>query len=141
MQDLTLIRGYSDLADHLINADVLNNQISGGHNADNFFLALKKAEGFAKQKIEISPGIYKIEYQLPGSEKTYIKTIYDPAVYSDVSMTEMTNIAANKALIQYQITGNTAQKIVINGIEFSVPVRIKNGQPFVPTAFPIGVKK
>jgi hypothetical protein len=44
-------------------------------------------------------------------------------------------------LVDYQLTGNASQKVVVNGIEFSVPVRVQNGQPYVPTAYPIGVKK
>ena len=131
----------ADLTDHLVNAYVLKNQISGGHNSNNFAAALTDAGGKVTSRIEIAPGIYQLEYQLPGAAKSYPKTVYDPTMYSDATMADMANTAANKALIQYKITGNTSQKVVINGIEFSTPVRIQNGQPYVPTAYPIGVKK
>jgi filamentous hemagglutinin len=119
----------------------LKKQISGGHNDDNFTSVLNGAGGTIVSRAEIAPGIYQLEYQLPGAAKSYPKTVYDPKVYSDAKMTSMANTAANKALTQYQLTGNTLQRVVVDGIEFSVPVRIQNGQPFVPTAYPVGVKK
>ncbi len=131
----------SDLTDHLINPDVLKKQISGGHNSDNFMSALNNAGGTVTSKVEIAPGIYQLEYQLPGAAKAYPKTVYDPNLYSDATMADMANMAANKGLIQYQLTGNTLQKVVVNGVEFTVPVRVQNGQPYVPTAYPVGVKK
>jgi hypothetical protein len=50
-------------------------------------------------------------------------------------------MAANKALIQYQLTGKLAQKVTIDGIQFDVPIKIQNGVPYIATVFPIGVEK
>jgi filamentous hemagglutinin len=130
-----------DLADHLINADVLKKQISGGHNVDNFMSTVNAAGGTITARVEVAPGIYQLEYQLPGAAKAYPKTVYDPKIFPDAVMADMANTAASKALIQYQLTGITSQKVVVNGVEFTVPVRIQNGQPYVPTAYPVGVRK
>ncbi|WP_322064082.1 hemagglutinin repeat-containing protein [Burkholderia ubonensis] len=131
----------TDLADHLVNVEVVKKKnISGGHNADNFYAALEEVGGVVVSSTEKGPGIYEIQYQLPNSKKPFPKTIYDPAMYPD--MPEMANQAANKALTQYQITGDTSQKVVVGGIEFFVPIRVSpNTPPSVPTAYPIGGMK
>jgi hypothetical protein len=56
-------------------------------------------------------------------------------------MGDMASTTASKALVQYQLTGQTGQTAVVNGVKFSVPIRVENGQPFVPTVFPITVCK
>lgn len=87
-------------------------------------------------KVEKGPGIYEVQYQLPNATKPAIKTIYDPSMYPE--MANMASTAANKALVQYQITGVAEQKVVVNGIEFFVPIRVTAGKPpSVPTAYPI----
>ncbi|WP_071759623.1 hemagglutinin repeat-containing protein [Burkholderia ubonensis] len=131
----------TDLADHLVNVEVFKKKsISGGHNADNFYAALEEVGGVVVSSTEKGPGIYEIQYQLPNSKKPFPKTIYDPATYPN--MPEMANQAANKALAQYQITGDTSQKVVVGGVEFFVPIRVSpNTPPSVPTAYPIGGMK
>ncbi|WP_059812967.1 hemagglutinin repeat-containing protein [Burkholderia ubonensis] len=131
----------TDLADHLVNVEVFKKKsISGGHNADNFYAALEEVGGGVVSSTEKGPGIYEIQYQLPNSKKPFPKTIYDPATYPN--MPEMANQAANKALAQYQITGDTSQKVVVGGVEFFVPIRVSpNTPPSVPTAYPIGGMK
>lgn len=87
-------------------------------------------------KVETSPGIYEVQYQLPGAKKPATKTIYNSSVYPD--MPNMASQAANKALTQYQLTGNTSQTVIVNGVEFAVPIRVTPGvPPSVPTAYPI----
>ncbi|WP_241301897.1 hemagglutinin repeat-containing protein [Burkholderia stabilis] len=126
----------SDLADHLVNPVPSGKQLSGGHDAVNFESALQDAGGAVISKNQTGPGIYEVQYQLPGAKKPATKTIYDPAVYPD--MPNMASEAANKALVQYQLTGSTSQKVVVNGIEFAVPIRVTPGSPpSVPTAYPI----
>ncbi|MDR2155129.1 MAG: CdiA family toxin C-terminal domain-containing protein, partial [Burkholderiaceae bacterium] len=129
----------SDLTDHLVNATTSGKQISGGHDLNNFTTALNDAGGSIVSKIETAPGIYEVKYQLPNAAKLAVKTIYDPAVYPN--MLDMANTAASKALYQYQSTGNISQVVVVDGVNFSVPIRIQNGQPYVPTAYPVGVEK
>jgi hypothetical protein len=56
-------------------------------------------------------------------------------------MPKMVDAAASKALIQYQINGDISPFVVVDGIQFRAPIRIKNGQAYVPTVFPVGVVK
>ncbi|WP_053186467.1 hypothetical protein [Pseudomonas kilonensis] len=98
---------------------------------------LTDSSGTLSSKVEVAPGIYKVEYQLPTAKKDALKTVYDPKVYPD--MPSMANEAAHKALIQYQSTGNAIQEVVVRNVRFQVPVNIKGEQMYVPTAFPIGV--
>jgi filamentous hemagglutinin len=130
----------SDLTDHLVNPQILGKQISGGHDLTNFNSALDDAGGTILSKTEEGPGIYKIQYQLPGAKRPSIKTVYDASMYPD--MPSMANTAAGKAMIQYQLTGAAEQTVVVNGIEFFVPIQVKLGKPpSVPTAYPLrGVK-
>lgn len=85
-------------------------------------------------------GINGVKYQLPGGKEA-TKTIYDPKIYPDVKMTAMANIAANKALEQFQISGSKAQQITVNNVQFEVRLQIRDGKPYVPTVFPRGVVK
>lgn len=129
----------SDLTNHLVNATKSGKQISGGHDLNNFTTALNDVGGTVVSQVEKSPGIYEVQYQLPNATKPATKTVYDPATYP--TMPDMANLAANKALIQYQLTGDLSPTIVVNGVKFSVPIKMQNGQPYVPTAFPVGVVK
>lgn len=47
---------------------------------------------------EKAPGVYEIEYQLPGSIKPATKTLCDPVLYP--RMPEMASAAANMELLQ-----------------------------------------
>ncbi|KPB79949.1 Filamentous hemagglutinin [Pseudomonas syringae pv. maculicola] len=128
-----------DLKDHLVDATRSGKQISGGHDMDSFMQALTEYSGTISSKIEVAPGIYKVEYQLPNSTKDAVKTVYDPKTYPD--MPSMANEAAYKALLQYQVTGNSLQEVVVGKVRFQVPINIKSEQMYVPTAFPVGVVK
>ena len=91
-------------------------------------------------KVEKGLGIYEIKYQLPNTAKPAIKTVYDADIYPN--MDSMANLAATRALMQYQITGVAEQKIVVDGVEFFVPIKTISGKlPTVPTAYPIGASK
>ncbi|WP_254699954.1 CdiA family toxin C-terminal domain-containing protein [Trinickia violacea] len=128
-----------DLTDHLTNAGLSGKQISGGHDMNNFVSALNDAGGTILSQTENAPGIYEVQYQLPNATKPATKTIFDPSVYPN--MADMASTAAGKALMQYQMTGSTVQTVVVDGVQFSVPIKMQNGVPYVPTAFPIGVSK
>lgn len=130
----------ADLADHLMNPIISGKQISGGHSLNNFNIALNDAGGVVLGKVEKGPGIYEIQYQLPNASKPAIKTVYDANIYPN--MESMANLAATRALIQYQITGIAEQKIVVGGVEFFVPIKTISGKPpTVPTVYPIGGSK
>jgi len=142
------------LGRHLIEAQALRSQVSGGHNMKNFEGMLDQIGGYVVDRVEIVPGIYQVEYAMPG--RTYKggdypkKTVYDPAKFSDKQMADMAAEAAGRAIIEYQRTGIDKQVINVNGINFFVPIRVpkNNGdlsfgpnnssQPYVPTVYPIG---
>ncbi|MCK9697470.1 CdiA family toxin C-terminal domain-containing protein [Pseudomonas syringae] len=129
----------TDLKDHLVGATRSGKQISGGHDMENFMKELTESSGSISSKVEVAPGIYRVEYQLPKSTRDAVKTVYDPKVYPD--MPNMANEAAYKALLQYQLTGNTLQEVVVGKVRFQVPVNIRDEQMYVPTAFLIGIVK
>ena len=129
----------SDLTDHLVNATKSGKQISGGHDLKNFTSALNEAGGTVVSRVEKAPGIFEVQYKLPNATKPATKTVYDPSAYPD--MPDMANLAANKALTQYQLTRNLSPTVVVNGVKFSVPIRMQSGKPYVATAFPVGVMK
>jgi filamentous hemagglutinin len=115
-------------------------QISGGHNINEFNMVLNKAGGTVVSKVETGPGIYEIQYQLPNSNKPAVKTVFDPVRYPN--MENMANTAANRALLEYQLTGNSAPIIQVNGINFDVRIAVRPGEPpSVRTAFPVGSAK
>ncbi|WP_285360132.1 filamentous hemagglutinin N-terminal domain-containing protein [Pseudomonas sp. fls2-241-TYG-175] len=128
-----------DLKDHLVDPILSGKQISGGHDLEKFEQAMNVYSGTTISKAEIAPGIFKVEYQLPNSKRSALKTVYDPKVYPD--MPSMANEAAHKALIQYQATGKMSQEVVVGNIKFQVPVNIRGEDMYVPTAFPVGVVK
>jgi Bacterial EndoU nuclease len=139
------------LGQHLIEAQVVgtgkNATVSGGHNMDNFNATIQQSGGTELSRSEIAPGIYQIEYQLPGG-KVQPKTVYDPAKYSDVQMSDMASEAASKGLIRYQLTGIDEQFVKVGDVTFRVPIAIpgKNfsptnpAKPYVPTAYPVAPK-
>lgn len=128
------IRG--DLTEHLVNPQISGKQISGGHDMNEFNMLLNKAGGTLVSKVETGPGIFEIQYQLPNAARPSTKTVYDPYMYPD--MPSMANLAANKALIQFQLTGIAEQNVIVNGVEFFVPIRTTPGKPVsIPTAYPL----
>ncbi|WP_423236461.1 EndoU domain-containing protein [Amphibiibacter pelophylacis] len=90
---------------------------------------------------EVVPGIYQIEYRFSESTgRSAIKTVYDPARYSDAQMASMANEAVGRAIYQWRRATNSkvpdVQFVNINGIKFEVPISTYRGQVYVPTAFP-----
>jgi filamentous hemagglutinin len=137
------------IAKHLIDAQVNTNRqglpssINGGHNMDNFNQTLQANGGqVVGSPKEVAPGIYQVEYRLPGTaqNKVETKTIYDPAKYTDVQMASMANEAVGRAIYQWNAGGGTSRKefVTVNGIKFEVPIGSYRGQVYVPTAYPSG---
>ncbi|WNO04236.1 DUF637 domain-containing protein [Rhodoferax mekongensis] len=141
------------IAQHLIDAGVkvdrrsgLANEITGGHNMDNFNSTLQANGGqVIGTPVEVAPGIYQVEYRLPGTTgKNQLKTVYDTARYSDQQMASMANDAASQAIYQWNKTGNgkvpATQYVTVNGVKFVVPISSYQGKVYVPTAYPAGKK-
>ncbi|MES2974160.1 MAG: hemagglutinin repeat-containing protein [Pseudomonadota bacterium] len=128
------------LGTHLIEAQVVgkgkNAVISGGHNMENFTTALTSAGGAVISKIEVSPGIYQINYQFPGG-KIQPKTVFDPSIYSNLQMANMASEAAARGIVQWGVNGNVVQFVDVDGVAFRVPIAIRDGKASVPTAFPV----
>nr|WP_314623562.1 hemagglutinin repeat-containing protein [uncultured Noviherbaspirillum sp.] len=129
-----------DLTDHLVKPQISGKQISGGHDMNEFTMLLNKAGGTVVSKVEAGPGIYEIQYQLPNSNKPAVKTVFDPVQYPN--MENMVNTAANRGLMEYQLTGNAAPVVQVNGINFDIRIAVRPGEPpSVRTAFPVGSAK
>ena len=135
---------------HLIEAEVKTykgqpSEIAGGHNMDNFNQTLQanggQVIGLPK---EVAPGIYQVEYRLPGTRQgeTKTKTVYDPAMYTDTQMATMANDAVGRAIYQWNKEGTgkvpDVQFVTVNGVKFEVPISSYKGSIYVPTAFPSG---
>jgi hypothetical protein len=131
--------GRGDIIDHLTVGAVSGKQISGGHDLNNFKATLATNGGsLVGESMELSPGIFEVKYMLKDSKKVFAKTVYDPVLYPN--MQGLTVTAVNKALINYQLTGNPNQAVEIGGVVFQVPISIKPGSsPTVRTAYPIGL--
>jgi filamentous hemagglutinin len=99
----------------------------------NFETTLQSVNGQVVAKTEVAPGIYEVEYRLPG--KNYVnkasgveelpkKTVYDPNIYSDAQMSSMASEAAARAQIQFQATGNPEQYVKVGDVWFFAPINI-----------------
>ena len=138
------------IAKHLIEAEIKTNRqgqattVSGGHNMDNFNQILQTNGGqVIGTPREVAPGIYQVEYRLPGTRHGEVetKTVYDPAKYSDAQMASMANEAVGRAVYQWNKTGTKVpdiQFVEVNGIKFEVPISVYKKQVYVPTAYPSG---
>ncbi|WP_020621305.1 hypothetical protein [Deinococcus aquatilis] len=99
----------------------LSGGVSGAHNMEAFYAAIEQGDGQVLTKTpivdingDVVPGLFEIEYQVPKIQgsgkdadqpvrvggqiqyktKTLIKTVYDPAVYTDAQMTILAERAA-----------------------------------------------
>jgi hypothetical protein len=125
-----------DLVNHLENPVRSGRQISGGHNADNFYTVLRQEGGTVVSTTQLAPGITEIQYRLPGSNRSFPKTVYDPALYPNVPA--LAQDAAVRALRQYNGTAIRTQEVTIGGIRFRADISVRNGTPTVNTVYPIG---
>ena len=90
---------------------------------------------------EVAPGIYKVEYRMPGTVgENRKKTVYDPAKYSDAQMASMANEAVGRAIYHWKAGGGVSNKefVTVNGVKFEVPISSYKGKVYIPTAFPSG---
>jgi len=109
---------------------------------DVFEQALHEVGGIM-EKIEISPGIYQINYRLDkyASGPMQTKTVYDPKIWSDAKMADMATEAAHRGALKFMVDGNVNQYIEISGVRFHVPIKIEEATGRVigvRTSYPVG---
>ena len=143
----------ADLKDHLANFDgASKTKVLGTHNADNFYDLQDTHQLKIVGKTEIGNGISQVEYQLPAFhpqnqsvithyKKTEVKTVYDPAVYSDEVMLNYAQKAASRGYAQgvkdYLETGNRFYNSPFEGIDFRVALnKDKYGNVYIDNVHP-----
>lgn len=97
--------------------------IKGGHNEQSFnTLAASDQNINVGTTTQLAPGIKSVEYTVTktdGSTSTIrTKTVYDPNVYSDQQIADMSSTAISQAPIPS--TGSNLSKTVVNSVEFTV---------------------
>lgn len=116
-----------NLPEHIAKFEKFNKTtVSGAHNKVEFE-ALQKTKDIKilSTKETSTKGVYEIEYQIPayhpqkpgvisGYKRSEIKTVYDPKIYSDTKIIEMSQKASaigfKDAVNAYQKSGGTARQ-------------------------------
>ncbi|WP_217900227.1 hemagglutinin repeat-containing protein [Noviherbaspirillum humi] len=135
-----------DLPDHLFGPDgfTKSGQLSGTHNLSNATAALDSVGATYKLNPTSTPGILELSYNYtnPVNGKPVIgsKTVYDPALYSDKIILDLSQKAGKVGFENY--LQNSTQRIFdVNqdGINFRTYINIdpKTGMPFVGNVHPI----
>ena len=135
----------SDLPEHLAGPDgfTKSGQLSGTHNQQNATAALDVQGATYNLTPTGTMGISELEYSYTnaaGKTITGSKTVYDPAVYSDKMMLDMSQTVGQRAYDLY--LQNPSQRIFdLNegGINFRAYINIypSTGAPFVGNVHPI----
>lgn len=128
---------------HLATVDKFSqNGISGGHNANAFYDAAKQNNvKILNETPTGTPGITKIEYQIPAKDragnftgdykgngsKPFTKTIYDPKIFTDQQMLELGQQAASSGYKQAIARGERAYNATAGGVTFRVYIDPKTG--------------
>jgi hypothetical protein len=143
----------ADLKHHLANFDgTSKTKVLGTHNANNFYDLQNTHQLKIVGETEIGNGIKQVEYQLPAFhpqnqsvithyKKTEVKTVYDPAVYSDEVMLNHAQKAASRGYAQglkdYLETGNRFYNSSFEGIDFRVALnKDEYGNVYVDNVHP-----
>jgi hypothetical protein len=140
--------GNSSLDVHLIDEGPAafspsNKNLYGTHDQAAFNAALDANGGTTvnSTKVAGTDGIYEVQYQLPG-KNIATKTVFDPAVYSQVDMTKMAQSASQSAINQYTASGAAGQSSIfvnVGGLKWKVAISPgPGGLPNVKTAYPVG---
>lgn len=123
----------------------------GTHNADNFYNLQNTHQLKIVGETEVVHGIKQVEYQLPRRDaagnltgeykKVEVKTIYDPAVYSDDVMLSYAQKAASNSYSQglknFNETGNRFYNSTFEGVDFRIALdKDKYGNVFVGNVHP-----
>lgn len=140
-----------NLPEHIAKFEKFNKTtVSGAHNKLEFeALQNTKDVKILSTKATSTKGVYEIEYQIPayhpqkpgvitGYKRSEIKTVYDPKVYSDAKIVEMSQKASalgfKDAVSAYQKTGGTARQYTTEygGLKFrSYLEKNGNGQIYI----------
>ncbi|WP_284119288.1 DUF637 domain-containing protein [Acinetobacter seifertii] len=140
-----------NLPEHIAKFEKFNKTtVSGAHNKLEFeALQNTKDVKILSTKATSTKGVYEIEYQIPayhpqkpgvitGYKRSEIKTVYDPKVYSDAKIVEMSQKASalgfKDAISAYQKTGGTARQYTTEygGLKFrSYLEKNGNGQIYI----------
>lgn len=123
-----------DQPKHLATVDGFTQKsgISGGHNADAFYDAVKKyGVKIVSEKPTNVKGISEVEYLVPTKDRTgnldgkykpspEKKTIYDPKIYTDKVMLDLGQEAAVKGYRDAMLNGQSAYDATAGGLNFRV---------------------
>lgn len=135
----------SDLPNHLFWPDgfTRSGQLSGTHNRRNATAALDDQGATYSLTPTGTTGISELKYSYTNSAGKTIsgqKTVYDPAVYSDQAILNMSQVAGQRGYSMYlQDTSQRMFDLNQDGVNFRVYINIdpKTGAPFVGNTHPI----
>lgn len=122
----------TDLAQHLSVGGPHGKTIYGAHRQDAFEAALTSIGATeVGSRIRIVDGIYEVKYET-SSGAMGKKTIYDPVVYSDQSILNMSNAASRGAWDHYISTGQKVGYTTAGEVPFRILWSIsKDGIPTI----------
>jgi hypothetical protein len=117
--------------------------LSGTHNLQNATAALDAQGATYNLTPTGTMGISELQYSYTNAAGKMIsgsKTVYDPAIYSDQAMLDMSQAAGQRGYDLY--LQDTTQRIFDlnqNGVNFRTYIKIdpKTGMPFVGNVHPI----
>ncbi len=135
-----------DLREHLSGPDGFKNaKLHGTHNLDNAMAAIKAKNADYSLRATSTPGISELKYRYfnkaNGKFVSGLKTVYDPAVYSDETMLKMAQSAGQQGFEQYLRDPTQLQSEVLeDGVKFRVYINFdaEHGNvPYVGNVIPI----
>jgi len=135
----------SDLPEHLFGPNGFKSgKLHGTHNQDNAIKALSDKGATYKLTPTSTKGISDLQYKYFDDTKgKYIsgqKTVYDPQIYSDEKMLEMSQNVGNKAFEMYK-SGNPQKTydIMDNGVNMRAYINIdpKTQAPYIGNVHPV----
>ena len=138
-----------DLRQHLTTVEKFNQSkaVTGGHNLDEFNKAVKQHNINVLNTVKSSntPGVSHIKYQIPAMEKgqltsnykatVFEKTVYDPKIWSDEKVFELSKKAAAQGLINPANNGKYRFSETVEGMKFSIYLN-KNNRGIVTNIHP-----
>jgi filamentous hemagglutinin len=123
-------------------------RISGGHNAHEAIERLNARGQDFEMNATATPGIFELIIPNPNDPtKFQIKTVYDPAVYSDAQMINMARDAGALAWNQLTQSGGLVDgaqpRITVGGITFEVRINAEagSGRLIIGSVYPVDPTK
>jgi hypothetical protein len=134
----------TDLPQHLAGPDGFKGQsLNGTHNQENAISALEARGITPRLEPTGTKGISELKYDIvkaDGTIKTYSKTVYDPAAYSDSTMLDLAQSAGEKAFAAFKEnpTGPSTFDCVEGGVHMRAYINnTPDGVPYVGNVHPI----